>query len=86
MTDLDALQLEVSRLLSRGVVFSIVWLMGFGSLYAIVCAAKARRLIKASDGELYGMARVWWCFIVGGIGMVVWAPVVFALVKDVAGL
>jgi hypothetical protein len=47
-----------------------------GSLYAFVCGFRARRLIRASGGSLSGTKRAWWCLIVGGIGMVVWFPII----------
>ena len=68
-------QFEVSRLLRRGVLFSILWLFGVGSLIAFVSALRARRLIRESNGTIEGMARVWWCLIVGGIGMAFWFPI-----------
>lgn len=77
------MQYEVDSLLRRGVVFSIVWLMGIGSLYAILCAWRARQLIVTSNGELQGTRRMWWCFIVGGLGVSLWFPVLGALIVDV---
>ena len=68
-------QEQLDRTLSRGIVFSIIWIMGFGSLYAFTCGLRARRMIRASGGTLKGTKRVWWCLIVGLIGMLVWFPI-----------
>ncbi len=70
------LQLRVDALLSRGVIFSIVWLMGIGSAIAVISGLKARRLIVESGGSLKGIGRVWWCLLVGGLGLALWVPVV----------
>jgi hypothetical protein len=76
MTDSTYDQDQLDKILSRGVVFSILWLMGFGSLYAFQCGLRARRMIQASAGALRGQGRTWWCLIIGGIGMAIWFPVI----------
>jgi hypothetical protein len=68
-------QEQLDRILSRGILFSILWLMGFGSLYAFWCGLRARRMIRASAGALTGGGRAWWCLIVGALGMLVWFPI-----------
>jgi hypothetical protein len=47
-------QAQVNGLLRRGVVFSILWLMGIGSAIAIVSGLKAKRLIEKSGGTVTG--------------------------------
>jgi len=69
---MDELQAQVDRLLSRGIFFSIVWLAGIGSFMAVRRGLQARRLITHSDGRLRGTGRVWWCLIVGGLGLLIW--------------
>lgn len=71
-----AVQLRVNELLRWGTVFSIFWLMGIGSAIAVVTGLKARRLIQESEGAVAGMGRVWWCLIVGALGLILWMPVV----------
>ena len=56
------LQIKTSKVLSRGFIFSIVWLAGIG--------LQARKLINQSDSEISGIKMAWWCIIVGGIGMI----------------
>jgi hypothetical protein len=69
-------QAQLRVLLNRGRLFSILWLMGIGSAIAVYCAFKARRIEKASDGQLRGGFTMWWCFIVGAFGILVWAPII----------
>jgi len=69
-------QARVDGLLRRGMIFSILWLMGIGSAIAVISGVKAKRLIEESGGTVSGMKRVWWCLIVGGIGLLIWVPVV----------
>jgi hypothetical protein len=73
-------QLNVNRMLNRGVLFSIIWLVGIGSLIAVVQALKARRLIRESNGKLNGNGKVWWCLILGGLGLLFWIPMIGGLV------
>jgi hypothetical protein len=63
---------QIDSMLRKGVVYSIIWLMGVGSLISIVQAVRAKRLIDRSGGELVGMGKVCWCFIVGGMGLLFW--------------
>ncbi len=65
------LQIRVSKLLSRGFVFSLVWMGGLGSLVAFIYGLKALKIIRQSKGELAGIKLAWWCLIVGGAGMII---------------
>jgi len=71
----DNSQFEVDRLLRRGIFFSILWLMGVGSIIAVISGLKAQRLIRQSSGSLKGRGRVWWCLVVGGLGLAFWLPI-----------
>ena len=64
------LQVSVSKILSIGFVFSLVWVAGLGSLTAFILGLYARRLIKRSNGKVSGIWMAWWCIVVGAIGMV----------------
>ena len=70
------LQHQVDGMLRRGIFFSIFWLMGVGSLIAIIQAVKARKIIRQSNGEIRGSGKVMWCFIVGGAGLLFWDYVI----------
>jgi|GraSoiStandDraft_41_1057321.scaffolds.fasta_scaffold2224556_1 hypothetical protein len=80
MTDLRLKQYRLDSMLQFGIICSIVWMMGIGSLYAFLCGLRARSIIKASGGQLVGMGRAKWCIIVGGIGIAVWLPVLAVVV------
>ncbi|MEP6704122.1 MAG: hypothetical protein ABJB34_04900 [Acidobacteriota bacterium] len=64
-------QVKVSKILSRGFVFSIVWLGGAGSLIALISGLQARHLIRNANGEVGGVRMAWWCIISGLVGMVI---------------
>jgi 6-phosphogluconate dehydrogenase (decarboxylating) len=66
---------DLDRLLRWGIVFSIVWLAGVGSLFALLAGRKAQREIARSGGEMEGSGRARWCVIVGSIGLVIWIPI-----------
>jgi hypothetical protein len=78
------LQNEVNAKLRRGIFYSIFWLMGVGSAIAVMQGFKAKRLIRQSGGELKGMGKVWWCFIVGGAGLLFWLFVVLMVIINKA--
>ena len=80
MTDLRLKQYRLDSMLQFGIICSIVWMLGIGSLYAFLCGLRARSIIKASGGQLVGMGRAKWCIIVGGIGIAVWLPVLAVVV------
>src|SRR5436190_2254213 len=65
---IDPLQLYVDWLLRRGILFSIMWLAGFGSIYSVYLSMKAHKIIRESQGKIRGRGRVLWCYVVGGIG------------------
>ena len=63
-------QARLNSMLTRGIVYSIVWLAGFGSSYALYQGLRARRMIKLNP-SLQGNGRAWWCIIAGGLGVAV---------------
>jgi undecaprenyl pyrophosphate phosphatase UppP len=65
------LQIKVSKLLSRGFVFSIVWIGGIGSLIAFISGLKARKIISQSNREIGVIKMAWWCIVVGALGMII---------------
>ncbi len=73
-------QSKVNATLRRGIFYSIFWLMGVGSAISVMEGIKAKKLISQSDGKLKGMGRVWWCFIVGGAGLLFCAFVVMMVI------
>jgi hypothetical protein len=76
LTDILQEQAKVDSILKWGIVFSIVWLAGIGSLIAFRNGMKARKMIKNNQG-LIGKKRVMWCLFAGGLGLIFWVPIVF---------
>ena len=74
------LQNKVDSMLNRGLIFSIVWLAGVGSIISIILANKARKIIKRSNGQLEGMDTVWPCFALGGFGLLFWALIIIGFI------
>jgi len=88
MPDIDRVeaQRQIDAVLRRGIIFSIVWLAGIGSVIAIFCGLRAKKLIAQLGTEASGTGRVWWCLIVGGVGLLVWGPIiVVGIVNNLAG-
>ncbi len=68
-------QRQVSGWLTSGIIYSVVWLAGIGSLIAVVKGIRARKAILSSNGALVGSIRAWWCILVGGAGVLIWAAI-----------
>lgn len=68
---------QIDRILKWGIVFSILWLAGIGSLFSIIVGLKTRKVINESNGALVGTGRAWWCLVAGGLGLAFWLPIVF---------
>ena len=74
-------QHDVSRRLHLGIIFSLVWLFGVGSLYSFVQGVLALKAIRESGHQLHGSLRAWWCILVGGLGalFLLWCAVTLIL-------
>ena len=66
------MQRKVNRLLTRRLLFSFYWPLGFGSVYAIYCARQSRRIIRNSECALSGGRKSIVSLIVGCIGASFW--------------
>src|SRR5262245_62517114 len=84
MADIDRVEAQrrIDAVLRRGIVFSLVWLAGIGSLIAILSGLKAKRLMARLGPEASGTGRVWWCLIVGGVGLLIWGPIIIMAVSN----
>jgi hypothetical protein len=67
----EEVQRKVRSLLRIGIFFSIFWLAGIGSIISIVLGLKARNIIKRANMNISGMGGVYWCIIVGGLGLII---------------
>ena len=63
-------QRKVRSLLRIGIFFSIFWIAGIGSIISIVLGLKARKIIKRANMNINGMGGVYWCLIVGWLGVI----------------
>ncbi len=70
-TTREEVQRKVKLLLRIGIFFSIFWLAGIGSIISIVLGLKARNIIKRANMDINGMGGVYWCLIVGGLGLII---------------
>lgn len=66
----EDVQRKVSSLIRVGIIFSIFWIAGIGSIISIVLGVKARNIIKRANVNITGMGGVYWCLIVGGLGLI----------------
>lgn len=64
-------QKKVNSLITIGVMFSIIWMAGIGSIVSIVMGLKAKRIIKRASGNITGIGGVYWCLIVGWFGFII---------------
>jgi len=63
-------QRKVRSLVRIGIFFSIFWIAGIGSIISIVLGLKARKIIKRANLNIRGMGGVYWCLIVGSLGLI----------------
>ena len=73
--DLGPSQRQVNAIVKSGIFFSILWLMGIGSVIALLRGLEARKIITQSRGRLRGLGGAWWCIVVGAFGVFIWAPI-----------
>jgi hypothetical protein len=66
----QALPAEANRFAIASLVLSILWLAGFGSLAAIVCADHAKAQIRAAHGGQSGDGLATAGYVIGVIGIV----------------
>jgi len=67
----EDVQRKVRLLLRIGILFSIFWIAGIGSIISIVLGLKARNIIKRANMNINGMGGVYWCLIIGGLGLII---------------
>ena len=70
-TTREEVQRKVKSLLRIGIFFSVFWLAGIGSIISIVLGLKAKNIIKRANMNINGMGGVYWCLIVGGLGLII---------------
>lgn len=68
-------------MLGVGFACSLLGVGGITSVVAIVIGLKARRIIKASNGELVGLDMAWWCILIGALGLLLLPLMLYTLLK-----
>jgi len=63
------MQTEFSRLVNRGIIFGSIWIFGIGSIIAFTSGFQAIKLYKQSDKSLSGKNKIFKCFLIGAIGL-----------------
>jgi len=71
---------EIERLLNRGFVFGSIWIMGIGSVIAVISAYQADKLLKLSGDKFYLRRKIIKCYLLGIIGiLIVLAAIIFVI-------
>jgi hypothetical protein len=60
--------------------FSIFWIAGIGSIISIVLWLKARNIIKRANMNIKGMGVVYWCLIIGVLGVIISLLIIIAII------
>lgn len=77
----QVMQIEVNRLLNRGIVFGFIWIMGIGSVIAIISGFQANKIIAESGYILEGKSKAMRCIILGIAGLlIVLSVIVFVII------
>jgi hypothetical protein len=79
----EDVQKKVSSLIRIGIFFSIFWIAGIGSTISILLGVKARHIIKRANVNITSMGGVYWCLIVGWLGLVVSLLIFIAIILPI---
>ncbi|MEO8211295.1 MAG: hypothetical protein ABI840_12115 [bacterium] len=70
--DRESSQIEFNRLVNRGVILGLVWILGVGSVIALISGFQAKKILKEADYKIEGKEKIKRCFIIGIGGLLVW--------------
>lgn len=73
-------QTEFDRLVNRGIILGIVWMVGIGSVIALISGYQASKLFELSGGHLEGKGRIYKCYFIGITGLLVVAAAAMILI------
>lgn len=70
----------VTRMVKKSMLFSIFWLAGIGSIFAIYYGWKSLKLIMESEEQIKGKGKAIFGIIFGILGVLVWIAFWFGLI------
>lgn len=68
----EILQEEFNRITTRGLVFGIIWIMGIGSIIALISGYQAAKIYKESGNTLEGKNKITKSYLAGFAGILLW--------------
>lgn len=77
----EKVQTEVNRLVNRGIVLGLVWIMGIGSVIALISGFQAKKLIRTSENGLTGKKKANQSILIGILGLLVWVVIIIFILK-----
>ncbi len=78
--DKENAQIEFNRLISRGIIFGSVWIMGIGSVISLISAFQANKILKNSGFNIEGKNKIIKCLIIGISGLLVWVIAILIII------
>ena len=79
----DKVQQQVNNILRYGIILSIFWLAGIGSVISIILGLKAMNIIKHSNLNVSGFGRAIWCIIIGSLGVIICFLILLAIIVPI---
>jgi hypothetical protein len=76
----EALQKEFDRLTNRGIIFGIIWIMGVGSIIALISGYQAGKIFKESGNTLEGKNKITKSYIAGFAGILLWIIAILIII------
>ncbi len=70
--DKELLQKEFNRLTSRGIILGLAWILGAGSVIALISAQQANKIYIESGSALEGKDKIRKCIVIGVGGLLIW--------------
>lgn len=76
----EILQKEFDRITNRGIIFGLIWIMGIGSVIAIISGYQAGKIFKESGNSLEGKDRIFKSYIAGFSGILLWIIAILIII------
>ncbi len=76
----EALQKEFDRLTNRGIIFGIIWIMGVGSIIALISGYQAGKIFKESGSTLEGKNKITKSYIARFAGILLWIIAILIII------